>query len=137
HALVGSCAQIGKRVHLSAGAIIGGVLEPVNASPVIIEDDVFSGGNCGIFEGVIVKKGAIIAAGVNITSSTPVYDSISGQYLNRKNNFPLIIPEAAVIIPGNRKLRSNPDISINCPVIIKYRDQKSNNSVTLEEVLRQ
>ncbi len=135
HALVGSCAQIGKRVHLSAGAQIGGVLEPINANPVIIEDDVFIGGNSGIFEGVIVKKRAIIAAGVIITAHTPVYDATSNRFL-QKTEDSLIIPENAVVVSGSRSLQSNKDISIYCPVIIKYRDEKSDTSVKLEDFLR-
>jgi len=136
HALVGSCAQIGKRVHLSAAAQIGGVLEPIGANPVIIEDDVFVGGNTGIYEGVIVKKAAILGSGVIITKSTPIYDATQNKFLNNKEYKAPIIPENAVLISGTRRLKSNPEISIYCPVIIKYRDQKTQKSITLEQELR-
>ena len=132
HALVGSCAQIGKNVHLSAGSMIGGVLEPINANPVIIEDDVFIGGNCGIYEGVIIKRSAVIAAGVIITASTPVFDTVKGEFLPK----PLVIPEKAVVIAGNRTLKKFPDVSVYCPVIIKYRDDKTDVAVKLEDELR-
>lgn len=136
HALVGSCAQVGKNVHLSAGAILGGVLEPINASPVIIEDDVFIGGNCGVFEGVIIKEKAILAAGVNITSGTPVFDSVKNDYIKKDENGVLIIPENAVVVSGTRPLKSNPEFSVYCPIIIKYRDKSSDKSVVLESELR-
>jgi 2,3,4,5-tetrahydropyridine-2-carboxylate N-succinyltransferase len=136
HALVGSCAQVGKNVHLSAGSMLGGVLEPINANPVIIEDDVFIGGNCGIYEGVIVKRNAVISAGVIITNSTPVFDCINGDFLKRNKDKPLIIPQNAVVIPGSRTHKEYPDVSIYCPVIIKYRDDKTDNAVKLEEFLR-
>ena len=136
HALVGTCAQVGKNVHLSAASQLGGVLEPVGANPVIIEDDVFIGGNCGLYEGIIVKRRAIIAAGVIITSATPVYDAIHKRYIKKEKNMPLIIPENAVVVSGTRPLKTDPDLSIYCPIIIKYRDAKSNNSVELETELR-
>lgn len=136
HALVGSCAQLGKNVHLSAGSMLGGVLEPINANPVIIEDNVFIGGNCGIYEGVIVKKSAVIAAGVILTDSTPVYDASTGDYLLRFDSESLIIPERAVVVPGSRMLKNHPEMSIYCPVIIKYRDEKTEKSVKLEQYLR-
>ena len=136
HALVGSCAQIGKNVHLSAAAQIGGVLEPIGANPVIIEDDVFIGGNCGVYEGVIVKSRAILAAGTILTNSVPVYDAVNNCYLLRQENLPLIIPENAVVVPGSRPLKSNPEISLYCPVIVKYRDSKSDKIVSLENLLR-
>ena len=132
HALVGSCAQVGKNVHLSAGSMLGGVLEPINANPVIIEDDVFIGGNCGIYEGVIVKKCAVIAAGVIITAGTPVFDAVNGNFLPK----PLIIPEKAVVVAGSRALKNHPDMNVYCPVIIKYRDDKTDNSIRLEDELR-
>ena len=132
HALVGSCAQIGKNVHLSAGSMIGGVLEPINANPVIVEDDVFIGGNCGIYEGVIIKNSAVIAAGVIITANTPVFDAVNGTFLPK----PLIIPEKAVVVAGSRVLKKHPDINVYCPVIIKYRDDKTDISVMLENELR-
>ena len=104
HALVGSCAQIGKRVHLSAAAQIGGVLEPVNASPVIIEDDVLVGGNCGVYEGTIVRKGAVLAAGTILTRGTPLYDLVKGELLRAGPETPLIVPENAVVVPGSRAI---------------------------------
>ena len=136
HALVGSCAQVGKNVHLSAGAMLGGVLEPINANPVIIEDDVFIGGNSGIYEGVIVKKGAVIAAGVILTSSTPLFDTTQGAFVSLSEASVLEIPENAVVIPGSRSLKNHPEMSVYCPVIIKYRDNKTDKSVKLEKYLR-
>jgi len=144
HALVGSCAQIGKRVHLSAAAQIGGVLEPINASPVIIEDDVLVGGNTGVYEGTIVRKGAVLAAGTILTRGTPVYDLVNGTIIRAKPDVPLIIPENAVVVPGSRtvskgKAHPNADawgLSLYAPVIVKYRDDKTNLSTTLEDLLR-
>jgi 2,3,4,5-tetrahydropyridine-2-carboxylate N-succinyltransferase len=144
HALVGSCAQIGKRVHLSAAAQIGGVLEPVNASPVIIEDDVLVGGNSGVYEGTIVRARAILAAGTILTRGTPVYDLIKGEILRATSDLPLIIPENAVVVPGSRaitkgKAHPNADawgLSLYAPVIVKYRDEKTDLSTTLEDLLR-
>ena len=136
HALVGSCAQVGKNVHLSAAAQIGGVIEPIGANPVIIEDNVFIGGNCGIYEGVIVKEKAILAAGVILTSGTPVFDAVNNKFLERKEGESLTIPERAVIVSGTRPLKSNKDFSVYCPIIIKYRDEKTEASVTLESILR-
>lgn len=134
HALVGSCAQIGKNVHLSAGAMIGGVIEPINAHPVIIEDDAFIGGNSGLYEGVLIKKRAIIAPGTIITKGTPVFDAVNNKYLEFANS--PIIPENAVVVPGSRPLKSNPDFHLYCPIIVKYRDDKSSASVQLETLLR-
>jgi 2,3,4,5-tetrahydropyridine-2-carboxylate N-succinyltransferase len=136
HALVGTCAQVGKGVHLSAGAMLGGVIEPIGANPVIIEDDVFIGGNCGLYEGVIVQEKAIIAAGVIITSGTRVYDAVYDRYLQKSADQPLIIPSRAVVVPGSRPLKQNPEFSVACPIIIKYRDEKTNAAVTLEDALR-
>jgi len=136
HALVGSCAQIGKNVHLSAGVIIGGVLEPINANPVIVEDDVFIGGNCGLFEGVIVKESAVIAAGVIITAGTPIFDATVGDFLHRTPDVPLTIPKNAVVVSGSRAHKDYQDISVYCPIIIKYRDSKTDKSVQLEQFLR-
>ncbi len=140
HSLVGSCAQIGKRVHLSASAQIGGVLEPVGARPVIIEDDVFIGGNCGIYEGVLVRKGAVIAAGVILTSSTKVFDLVNEMVYNSTPNSPLEIPEDAVVVPGTRVLTSNfasaNGLSIYTPLIIKYRDKQTEAKSALEQSLR-
>src|SRR5436853_4375765 len=132
HALVGSCAQIGKRVHLSAGAQIGGVLEPVGNIPVIIEDDVVVGGNCGVYEGTIVRGRAVIGAGVVLTRSTPVYDVVRGQIYRRTAERPLEIPFGAVVVPGTRPLKGSfaeeHRLEITTPVIIKYRDEKTDSS---------
>ncbi len=136
HALVGSCAQVGKNVHLSAASQLGGVLEPIGANPVIIEDDVFIGGNCGIYEGVIVQTGAILAAGVILTAGIPVFDSVHNRFIRKSEEQPLTIPENAVIISGTRPLRSNPEYSVYCPIIVKYRDKNSDIAVTLEQALR-
>ncbi|HET7704894.1 MAG TPA: 2,3,4,5-tetrahydropyridine-2,6-dicarboxylate N-succinyltransferase [Thermoanaerobaculia bacterium] len=140
HALVGSCAQIGKRVHLSAAAQIGGVLEPIGNLPVIIEDDVIVGGNCGIYEGTIVRPRAVIGAGVVITGSTPVYDLVRGQIYRRTADRPLEIPYGAVVIPGSRKMKGafaeEHDLQVATPMIVKYRDDKTDSSTALEEALR-
>lgn len=136
HALVGSCAQIGKGVHLSAGAMVGGVLEPVGSRPVVIEDDVFIGGNCGIYEGILVSRAAVIASGTIITGSTPIYDSVRNEYLQRDPGASFSIPPRAVVVPGSRKLASNPQFQVYCPVIIKYRDEKTDAAVQLEQELR-
>jgi 2,3,4,5-tetrahydropyridine-2,6-dicarboxylate N-succinyltransferase len=140
HALVGSCAQIGKRVHLSAAAQIGGVLEPIGALPVIVEDDVFVGGNTGVFEGTIVKRRAVIAAGVILTGSTPVYDLVNEKIYRRSKETPLIIPENAVVVPGSRGIdtpfANNNHLALYAPIIIKYRDSKSDAATVLEESLR-
>lgn len=140
HALVGSCAQIGKRVHLSAAAQIGGVLEPVNASPVIIEDDVLVGGNCGVYEGTQVRQAAVLAAGVILTRSTPVYDIIREQVYRSSAGQPLVIPENAVVVPGSRAVAKGKaaewGLSLYTPVIVKYRDAKTESSVELEDLLR-
>jgi 2,3,4,5-tetrahydropyridine-2,6-dicarboxylate N-succinyltransferase len=140
HALVGSCAQIGKRVHLSAAAQIGGVLEPVNASPVIIEDDVFVGGNCGVYEGIIVRRGAVLAAGTILTRGAPVFDLAGDRILRFTPELPLIIPENAVVVPGARAVNKGKGqdwgLSLYTPVIVKYRDDKTDLSTTLEDLLR-
>ena len=140
HALVGSCAQIGKRVHLSAAAQIGGVLEPVNANPVIIEDDVLVGGNCGVYEGTIVRKGAVLAAGTILTRGTPVFDLVNGTILRAEEELPLIIPENAVVVPGSRAVNRGKGqewgLSLYAPVIVKYRDDKTGLSTALEDLLR-
>ena len=140
HALVGSCAQIGKRVHLSAAAQVGGVLEPVNASPVIIEDDVLVGGNCGIYEGTLVRNRAVLGAGTILTRSTPVYDLIKGNVLRSSSTKPLEIPEGAVVVPGSRAVTRGKGqewgLSLYTPVIVKYRDDKTDQSIELEELLR-
>lgn len=140
HALVGSCAQIGRNVHISAGSQIGGVLEPVNAMPVIIEDNVFVGGNCGIYEGAIIGERAVIGTGVIINGSTPVFDNTTGEFLRKSESTPLSVPAGAVVVAGSRPVRNGPGsdqgIHLYCPVIIKYRDQKTSASIALEELLR-
>ena len=140
HALVGSCAQIGKRVHLSAAAQIGGVLEPVGAVPVIIEDDVLIGGGCGVYEGTIVRERAVLAAGTILTGSTPVYDLVRETIYQRKAEAPLEIPAGAVVVPGSRAVHSERGrewgLSIYAAVIVKYRDEKTDRAVQLEDYLR-
>ena len=140
HALVGSCAQIGKRVHLSAGSQIGGVLEPVGAMPVIIEDDVLIGGNCGIYEGAIVETRAVIGAGTIITGSTPIYDLVNSKVLRKAADTPLVVPRNAVVVPGTRPARGafamEHHLHIACPVIVKYRDDSTDATTALEELLR-
>ncbi len=140
HALVGSCAQIGKRVHLSAAAQIGGVLEPVNASPVIIEDDVLVGGNSGVYEGTIVREGAVLAAGTILTRGTPVFDLVNGDILKATAEMPRIIPARAVVVPGSRAVSRGKGaewgLSLYAPVIVKYRDDKTELSTALEDLLR-
>jgi 2,3,4,5-tetrahydropyridine-2-carboxylate N-succinyltransferase len=140
HALVGSCAQIGKRVHLSAAAQIGGVLEPVNAGPVVIEDDVLVGGNCGVYEGTIVRKGAVLAAGTILTRGTPVFNLVSGEVLRATEDMPLIVPENAVVVPGSRTVTKGKGqergLSLYAAVIVKYRDDKTSLSTALEDLLR-
>jgi 2,3,4,5-tetrahydropyridine-2-carboxylate N-succinyltransferase len=140
HALVGSCAQIGKRVHLSAAAQIGGVLEPVGASPVIIEDDVLVGGNCGVYEGTQVRSGAVLGAGTILTRATPVYDIVREQVYRSTADTPLIIPENAVVVPGSRAITKGKaaewGLSLYTPVIVKYRDEKTQGSIELEDLLR-
>jgi 2,3,4,5-tetrahydropyridine-2-carboxylate N-succinyltransferase len=140
HALVGSCAQVGKRVHLSAAAQIGGVLEPVGAVPVIIEDDVLVGGGCGVYEGTIVRERAVLAAGTILTGSTPVYDLVREEVYQRTAERPLEIPAGAVVVPGARVATSERGrawgLSLYAPVIIKYRDEKTDRAVQLEDYLR-
>jgi 2,3,4,5-tetrahydropyridine-2,6-dicarboxylate N-succinyltransferase len=140
HALVGSCAQIGKRVHLSAAAQIGGVLEPINASPVIIEDDVLVGGNCGVYEGTVVRARAVLGAGTILTRSTPLYDIVRGQVYRATDDKPLEVPENAVVVPGSRAVAKGKaaewHLSLYTPVIVKYRDEKTDQSIELEELLR-
>jgi 2,3,4,5-tetrahydropyridine-2-carboxylate N-succinyltransferase len=137
---VGSCAQIGKRVHLSAAAQIGGVLEPVNASPVIIEDDVLIGGNCGVYEGTQVLRGAVLGAGTILTRGTPVYDITREQVYRSSATSPLVIPENAVVVPGSRAVNRGKaaewGLSLYTPVIVKYRDEKTQSSIELEDLLR-
>jgi 2,3,4,5-tetrahydropyridine-2-carboxylate N-succinyltransferase len=141
HALVGSCAQIGKRVHLSAAAQVGGVLEPINAGPVIIEDDVLVGGNCGIYEGTLVRARAVLGAGTILTRSTPLYDLVKGEVYRATADAPLEVPENAVVVPGSRavKTENGPwgwNLSLYTPVIVKYRDEKTDRGIELEDWLR-
>ena len=140
HALVGSCAQIGKRVHLSAAAQIGGVLEPAGALPVIIEDEVLVGGNCGVYEGTVVRERAVLAPGTVLTGGTVVFDLVHDRTYRREGERPLEIPSGAVVVPGTRPVRSGPGraagISLYAPIIVKYRDEKTDTAVRLEELLR-
>jgi 2,3,4,5-tetrahydropyridine-2-carboxylate N-succinyltransferase len=140
HALVGSCAQIGERVHLSAAAQIGGVLEPVNATPVIVEDDAFIGGNCGVYEGTVVRRRAVLAPGVLLTRGTPVYDLVREQIYRAAAGAPLEIPEGAVVVPGARRVASGwgaeQGLSLLAPVIVKYRDASTDAGTALEAALR-
>lgn len=140
HALVGSCAQIGERVHLSAAAQIGGVLEPINASPVVVEDDVIVGGNCGIYEGTVVRSRAVIGAGVVLTRGTPVFDLVREAVYRGTADQPLEIPADAVVVPGARRVNSewatSEGLSLQTPVIVKYRDDKTDNATALESWLR-
>jgi len=141
HALVGSCAQIGKRVHLSAAAQIGGVLEPVNAAPVIIEDDVLVGGNCGVYEGTLVRARAVLGAGTILTRSTPLYDLVKGEVYRATKDASLEVPENAVVVPGSRAVKEERgpwkwNLSLYTPVIVKYRDEKTDKNIELEDWLR-
>jgi 2,3,4,5-tetrahydropyridine-2,6-dicarboxylate N-succinyltransferase len=140
HALVGSCAQIGRRVHLSAAAQIGGVLEPVGALPVIVEDDVLVGGNCGVYEGAVVKRRAVLAAGTILTGSTPIYDLPNGRIIEPVPGQPLVIPEGAVVVPGSRPVTTGKGrewgLSVATPVIVKYRDEKTDARTALEQWIR-
>jgi 2,3,4,5-tetrahydropyridine-2-carboxylate N-succinyltransferase len=140
HALVGSCAQVGKSCHISAAAQIGGVLEPVGAMPVIIEDEVLVGGNCGVYEGTVVKRGAVLGTGTILNRSTPVYDVTSGNVLTASDDQPLIIPEEAVVVAGSRAISKGRGkdwgLSLYTPVIVKYRDAKTDLRTQLEDLLR-
>ena len=140
HALVGSCAQIGARVHVSAAAQIGGVIEPVGAMPVIVEDDVLVGGNTGIYEGAVIKQRAVIAAGTVLTGSTPVYDLVHGRIIKPESGQPLVIPEGAVVVPGARAVTVGAGkewgLSLATPVIVKYRDDKTDTKTELESWIR-
>ncbi len=140
HSLVGSCAQVGKHVHLSAASQLGGVLEPVGALPVIIEDNVFIGGNCGIYEGTIVKENAVIGTGVIINASTAIFDATTGEFIRANEEGQIIVPEGAVVVSGNRPIRkgagAEQGVHLYCPVIVKYRDSKTSASITLEDLLR-
>jgi 2,3,4,5-tetrahydropyridine-2-carboxylate N-succinyltransferase len=140
HVLVGSCAQIGSRVHLSAGAQIGGVLEPIGALPVIVEDDVMVGGNCGVYEGAVVKRRAVLAAGTIVTASTPLYDLPNERILEPKPDSPVVVPEGAVVVPGTRPVTTGPGrewgLSIATPIIVKYRDERTSARTALEQWIR-
>jgi len=140
HALVGSCAQIGERVHLSAAAQVGGVLEPINASPVVIEDDVIVGGNCGVYEGTVVRRRAVLGAGLVLTRGTPIFDLVNERTIRADSDTPLEIPEYAVVVPGARAVTSawgqSNGLSLYTPVIVKYRDERTDASTALEEWLR-
>ncbi len=140
HALVGSCAQVGKRVHVSAAAQIGGVLEPVGALPVIVEDDVMIGGNCGVYEGTVIRRRAVLAAGTIITGSTPIYDVTNGSIIRAQPGAPLIVPEGAVVVPGARPMQSGPGLewglSVATPIIVKYRDEQTSAKTALEQWIR-
>lgn len=140
HALVGSCAQVGSRVHVSAGAQIGGVLEPVGALPVIIEDDVLVGGNCGVYEGAIVKRRAVLAAGTILTRSTPLYDLPNDRIIEPEDGQPLVVPEGAVVVPGTRPISTGRGrewgLSVSTPIIVKYRDERTSARTALEAWIR-
>jgi 2,3,4,5-tetrahydropyridine-2,6-dicarboxylate N-succinyltransferase len=140
HALVGSCAQVGKNCHISAASQIGGVLEPVGALPVIIEDDVLIGGNCGVYEGTVIRKRVVLGSGTILNRSTPVYDLVRNTVYRATDDTPLVIPEEAVVVAGARHVTSGPGkdwgISLYTPVIVKYRDQKTDTKIQLEDLLR-
>jgi 2,3,4,5-tetrahydropyridine-2-carboxylate N-succinyltransferase len=140
HALVGSCAQVGRNCHISAASQIGGVLEPVGALPVIIEDDVLVGGNCGVYEGTVVKRRAVLGTGTILNRSTPVYDLVRNTVHRATDDEPLVIPEQAVVVAGSRAVSSSPGkewgISLYTPVIVKYRDEKTDTKIQLEDLLR-
>lgn len=140
HALVGSCAQIGRNCHISAASQIGGVLEPVNASPVIVEDDVLIGGNCGVYEGTVVKRRAVLGTGTILNRSTPVYDIVRETVHRAEGDAPLVIPEDAVVVAGARAITTGPGkawgLSVYTPIIVKYRDAKTDARIQLEDLLR-
>ncbi|MBO8130812.1 MAG: 2,3,4,5-tetrahydropyridine-2,6-dicarboxylate N-succinyltransferase [Candidatus Marinimicrobia bacterium] len=136
--LIGSCAQIGKNCHISAGVIIGGVLEPIGSYPVIVEDNVFIGGNCGVYEGTLIKKGAILGSGTTITASTKIYDLVNNQIIEPDEKSRIVVPEMAVVVPGSRSLDKTvkgTNISLYTPVIIKYREP-NDTKIKLEDLLR-
>ena len=140
HALVGSCAQVGRRVHISAGAQIGGVIEPIGAIPVIIEEEVLIGGNTGIYEGAVIRRRAVIGAGTILTGSTPIYDLPNGRVIKPEGDAPLVVPEGAVVVPGARAVTQGMGpqwgLSVSTPVIVKYRDEKTDARTSLEEWVR-
>lgn len=140
HVTIGSCAQVGCHIHISAATQIGGVLEPAGAMPTIIEDGAFVGGNCGIYEGTIVREQAVIASGVIITASTALYDATTGEFVPRNADGRVVVPRGAVVVSGSKPVSKGPGagsgVSLYCPVIVKYRDDKTSGSVSLEELLR-
>lgn len=140
HATIGSCAQVGKHIHISAATQIGGVLEPAGAMPTIIEDNAFIGGNCGIYEGTIVKEGAVIASGVIITRGTAIFDAVNGEFVPRNEDGRVVVPAGAVVVSGSKPVTkgaaAEAGVHLYCPVIVKYRDAKTDGSVTLEDMLR-
>lgn len=140
HALVGSCAQIGRNCHISAGAQIGGVLEPVGSLPVIVEDDVLIGGNCGVYEGTVIKRRAVLGSGTILNRSTPLYDAVSGAIHESTEDRPLVVPENAVVVAGARPIQRGPgkdwQLSLYTPVIVKYRSATTDAKVRLEDLLR-
>src|SRR6476619_8341132 len=140
HALVGSCAQLGKNCHISAAAQIGGVLEPVGALPVIVEDEVLVGGNCGVYEGTVVKRRAVLAAGVVLTGSTPIFDIPNNRIIEPSAGKPLVVPEGAVVVPGTRPFSGGPGrdwgLALATPVIVKYRDERTSARTALEQWIR-
>jgi 2,3,4,5-tetrahydropyridine-2-carboxylate N-succinyltransferase len=140
HALVGSCAQVGRNCHISAASQIGGVLEPVGALPVIVEDEVLVGGNCGVYEGTVIKRRAVLGTGTILNRSTPVYDVARNTIYKATDDEPLVIPEQAVVVAGARAITSGPGkdwgISLYTPVIVKYRDEKTDTKIQLEDLLR-
>ena len=141
HVTIGSCAQVGRNIHISASTQIGGVLEPAGALPTIIEDGAFVGGNCGIYEGTVVQEGAVIASGVIITSSTAIFDSTTGEFIKRNADGRIIVPRNAVVVSGSKPIIRNgrpleSGVHLYCPVIVKYRDEKTAGSVHLEDLLR-
>ena len=140
HVTIGSCAQVGRHIHISASTQIGGVLEPAGAMPTIIEDGAFVGGNCGIYEGTIVQEGAVIASGVIITASTALFDATKGEFLPRNADGRVVVPRGAVVVSGSKPIRkgaaAGSGVALYCPVIVKYRDEKTAGSVALEDLLR-
>lgn len=141
HVTVGSCAQVGRNIHIAASTQIGGVLEPAGATPTIIEDGAFIGGNCGIYEGTLVEEGAVIASGVIITSSTPIYDAVKGDFIRRNEEGRIVVPAGAVVVSGSKPIvrdgRPSPSgVHLYCPVIVKYRDSKTDGSIRMEDLLR-
>lgn len=140
HVTIGSCAQVGKNIHISAATQIGGVLEPAGALPTIIEDGAFVGGNCGIYEGTIVEEGAVIASGTIITAGTPIFDSTTGEFVPRNADGRVVVPRNAVVVSGSRPVTkgagAEKGVHLYCPIIVKYRDDKTSGSVTLEDMLR-